>query len=207
MTNPFTESKETREQYLERMRAFLEGKTEPVDGKENSYRIFFQYYDRQFVYEDAMEVGFKKEVNNAYLKTKTNKNLELSFNPITKGGIIHTETLIVSSLKSRNYQEKIEIKLPEELKVFKISTNDPIQAKALIEDPKVAQVFAYYKDSDVQGQHRMSLTIKKGVVLVTFHPSVMRHPSIFSLHSNIHHIEEHLEKVSVLGQAVDKLPT
>ncbi len=205
LTNPFAETKETREQYLEKLRTFLEGRMEPVEGKESSHKIYFKYYERQFLYEDIIEVGFSKQVNNAYLKSTTNKDLDLNFEPFSKEGIIHTEALIVSKLNSSLFNEKIKIKVPDELKVFKINTSDPIQAKVLIEDPKIGRILAYYKDSDVKGHHRMSLKIKKGVIIVNFHPAVMRHPSLFSLHSNIHHIEEHLEKLSVLAQAIDKV--
>ncbi len=207
LTNPFGESKETREQFLEKLTKYLEGKQEKIKEREDSYRIFFKYYEKQFLFEDVMEIGFSKQVNNGYLRNKTNKTLNLHFNPIQRGGIVHSEALIASHLDTSNYQEQIEIKLPEELKVFHVDTSDPIQAKALIEDPKIANIFAYYKEADVKGQHRMSLKIQNGVIIVSFHSSILRHPSLISLHTNIKMIDTHLEKISELSEAIEKVQT
>lgn len=207
MTNPFGQTKETREEFLDKLAKFLEGRVEPIKERDNSFRLYFKYYEKQFVFEDMLEAGFSKEVNNAYLKNKTNKTLNLKFKPIEKGGIVHSETLMVSRLNSANFQEKIEIKLPEELKVFKIETDDPIQVKALLENPQVAEILSYYKDSDVKGIHRMSLKIQNGVIFLEFQPSVMRHPSLVSLRTNYQLINDHLEKLSILSEAIDKVAT
>jgi len=206
LTNDSGQSKQPREKYLEKLKNFLAGTIEPIADKKNAFRVLFDYYDRSFIYEDRIEEGFSDGVNKAYLKIKTNKSLDISFVVKEKEEGLHSKTLIFSTIDKQNIPSKeTAINLPEKLEPFKIVTSDPMQAKALLENSAVGKIISYYKDSEAKGRHHMSIKVRKGVIILDFHPVLTRHPSLLSLYASVNKIQDHLEKLTVLAEAVDAL--
>ena len=67
-----------------------------------------------------------------------------------------------------------------------------------LSDPKVAGVFKYFKNNNLQGKHLCTLKIIHGMVVLEFHPSGTCTPRPLHLLSNYDSIEGHLDQMIII---------
>ncbi|MBN1869096.1 MAG: hypothetical protein JW847_00750 [Candidatus Omnitrophica bacterium] len=189
-----------REQFLQELSNFLQGTLEPMesDSNEKSYRIKFRYKEQDFVYEDLENQGFKDKVYKAYLKAKTPSKLMLTFAEKEHSTRIRTEIFIASEVSTNNMDEHVQLRVPKYLKDLKIVTNDSAAANKLLEDPKTASVFKRYKNVDNRGYFFLTISIVNGEIVLEFRSIKSCHPNVFDLRSDIHSIDNHLERMIAL---------
>lgn len=194
--SPF--KKRTREEFLAELEKFLEGKTEPIPDKEDSYQIKFTFEKQDFIYEDVKVAGFKEDSYESCLKAQTRSNLTLQFTEKERDPIIRAEIIQASAIPDSIAPQEAKLQLPKNLKNFSVFTNDVRRANEVFQDKKVASIFSDYKNVDVRGYAFLSLVIKNGMVILNFHPSGRYNPRPISMLSDIHPLEDYLDKLLVV---------
>ena len=90
--------KKSREEFLEEVAKFIEGKLEKAQGQEGSYQINFNFEGQHFLYEDFEDKGFKEKLNKAYIKSQTSTNLTLAFTEKERKMRILSDVFIASNI-------------------------------------------------------------------------------------------------------------
>ena len=192
--------KKTREEYLQELVQFLEGKLSPLEGYENSFRITFQYEGRAFEFQDIEDKGFAGLGHKAFLRTQTDSVLTLSFTEAARSGI-RSNIVQASQISSK---ETSSLTIPEELKEFKIFTNQIKQAGALFFDDTILDIFVNYKQQDPHGHPLMPLRIQDGWLSLEFFSGINMHPNLFDLQNSVSKIERYLKHFLILAKVIEQ---
>jgi len=189
----------TRAECLERLNKFLEGQLTPLEGYEQGYKITFHFDGTDFVFEDIEEEGFQEKVHKAFLKTKTQTNLTITFTESERATI---RSNIVKALEITDKPiEKLAI--PKELKRFKVFTNDIEKTNALFGDPRVLDIFVHYANTGLRGEPSMSLKIQDGWIVLEFFSSVTMRPNLFDVMQSPAKIESQVINLIRLAKVVE----
>lgn len=192
--------KTTREQFLEELRAFLQGALEPIESDigTNSFRIKFQYKGQDFVYEDLEKKGFKGKDFKGYLKTKVPNKLTLTFTEAKRSTKIRSDIFLASEISSHYASDHIDLIVPKFLQGLKIFTNDPGLTNEIFGDNKLSGVFKKYKNVDNRGYAFVSIGLVRGEIILEFRSVGTCYPNVYDLRGNIHSIDDHLERMMLL---------
>ena len=193
----------TRAEYLEGLSKFLEGQLTPLEGYEQGYKIQFNFEGLDFVFEDIEEEGFQEKVHKAFMKTKTQTNLTISF---TEGARATIRSNIVKA--SEITDQPIEkLVIPKELKRFTIFTNNIEETNDLFANPRILRIFIHYANTGARGEPAMALKIQDGLIVLEFFSRVTMRPNLFDVMQSPAKIETELFHLIRLAKAVEgKLP-
>lgn len=200
---PSTKEK-TREEFLEELTHFLEGKLEPLEGQDNAFRIIFQFEGVDFMFEDVEAAGFGGTNYKGYLKTKTGRNLDLNFTEVHGKVKIKSDILIASEIKDEPLRKDLKVSLPKALQGLKVFTNDPETLNKLFEDQKFVRVLSKFKNEDSRRHPFVSLKIEQGEVILEFHTNALFRPSYVQLHNDVPSIENQLNQLLVVVKTLNK---
>ena len=201
--SPFT--KKTRGQFLKELAEFMEGSLQPLPGKEQGFSVSYQLEGVNVIFEDFLDQGFDRKGRKALLKVKTNNPLILGFMEKEGKATSRSAPFMPSQISDEPIEKIIKVKIPDQLKFFRILTNDPLQTNFLFEDPRVLDIFLAYKNLDNRGYPYMSLKIWEGEIILEFQPTAACHPGLPDLQQDIPTIENHTEKLLVLYRLLEEL--
>ena len=190
--------KKTREQFLKEMAEFMEGSWEPVQTTQqlNAFKVIFNFEGENFTYEDLEEVSFREKLLKGYLKCQTSSLLDLYLTEKEKSEKIIQPDLHFPSQKSgQDFKEKVKIRMPKSLKHFHVYTNNPQDTNALLDNDKIAQIFAGFRNRDSRGRSFSSIKILHGEVILEFSSSVVYSPNRSDLVNNVASIENYTKKL------------
>jgi hypothetical protein len=189
-----SDKQETREEYLKSLTKFVGGVQEPMEGHEDSYRIFFRHGGVKFIYEDVKEQGLGELVySRGYIRAPAPFMLNLTFLEKSK-----------SSLISRSSGGVVD--LPEKLREFIVTTDKPVEVNKLFLLDDVVKVFAKFKDRDPRGHPVVSLDIKSGVLVLKLHSTnEVIEPNILGLQCNVYSIEDYLDKMLIVIEGLEEV--
>ncbi len=192
--------RKTREEYLRELAQFLEGQLSPLEGFENSFKILFQSAGRAFEFQDIEEKGFAGPGHKAFLRTKTDSHLTISFTeaarPTIRSNIVQASQI--------GEEEGSSLIIPRELKEFKIFTNNVKQANALFFDEKILDIFVNFKQLDPRGHSVVPFRVQDGWLSLEFFSGVEMQPSLFDLQHSVAKIEDYLKDFLFLAKAIEK---
>ena len=200
-----TAPQDKRKAYLKKLKDFLEGNLESIEGEDDSYRITFHYKNNEFVYEDIQQHTFGDRVfYQGYLRVNTGTNLVLSFTERERTAMRDS----VSSLQDIHspWKQNIgKVMLPEDLNRFKLFTNEPALAQRLLADEEVVKIFVKFINMDRRAHPVMSLEVLEGIVVLRFYSSGGFRPSLFDLVENYTAIEPYLEIMTYMTGRIRKV--
>jgi len=196
LKNPF--QKKTREQYLQELAHFLEGKVEPIEDKENSFRISFNFENYKFVFEDIELLGFGAKDTKGQLIAETSRHLNFGFVETREKTSIKSGIMLASEIVDEPARKIVKVRLPESLSKFTANTNDPTTANRLMQDERVVQVFESYRNKDARGYHTISLRIVDGKVILEYQRSGITKPSLLGLIGDTASIESDIRKLLII---------
>jgi len=195
----------SRDQLLKDLGEYLEGSLDPIQGKENSFRIRFTFEDENFVYENIQTKGFRDAFFRTYLKVETLSRLSLNFTEKEHRKIIRSEVVRTTGISDKAASYKHKIFVPKKLQNFDIHSNNPGHANELLGDPKVLKILLEFKNVDSRGYHFLSLEIVDGVVILEFHPSGRCNPTPLHFLHDFDSIEILLDKLLVIVNRLNNL--
>lgn len=199
------EHEQPRENFLESLTKFVEGKKTPIDGRENSFQVEFDFEGQPFVYEDVETKGFRDHVYKVYLKAKSKSNLTLSFVEKTERLTVRTEIFMASKIPDEPIEREAKVQLPKDFKEFGVYTNDAVKVNQLLDNPKIFQIFREFKNVDNRGFHSVGLKIVEGVCVLEFHTTGTLKPSYQTIFRNVAKIEDYLDKLCVVTKGLNDL--
>lgn len=202
LSRPAPALKRSREDFLQQLVNFLDGRLEPMAEQPNGYRIQFQFDSHDFIYEDIVEPGFKEAINKAYIKAKTSSSFSLYFTEKEAATSFRVDTLIVTELAKQPVYENVKIVLPKGFEKLKAFTNDPQTANKFLEDPRILSAYREFKNQDARGFLSVALLIVDGALVLELLPVGNFRASLIALQSHIPSIEDYLEKLVII---IDKL--
>jgi hypothetical protein len=194
-----------KEQYLKKMADYFEGRYEPPTDSGPTHRVYFQFENQEFVFEDTEKVGFGKHTDAGYLKIKTSSPLNLTFAEKEQAKSVKSDIIIASQIPNEPLEAMAKLRIPKALKDFNVFTSDPIQASELLEDPKAGPIFVNYKNHDQRGYPFMSLLIRQGTLMLEFHPVIGFKPSLLDLRKNVPSLEDYAHQLIAVAQAVEQI--
>lgn len=202
--SPF--EKKSREQNLQSLAKFLEGKLEPIEDEayDNSFRIKFRFSGVDFVFEDWEKQGFKDKVYSCFLYAQIPGKFMLTFSPKEKPSKIKSDIFIASQVSSNVSDGEEPLELPKFLKDFQVTTHDTRDANKFLDDGKVAAIYKHYRRIDTRGNGVMPIQIANGRVSLEFYADTDLEPNIKDLYHHIPVMENHLNRMSALIRQVKK---
>lgn len=204
LNSRFFEQKDKRRRYLESLAELLEAKLEPVPGAENSFQIRFLFKNREFVFEDVEDRLQDTAIYRVSLKAKTASNLKVSFTERPRT-TIRANVQSFNDLKSPWTAGADKVILPVDLQGFMLFSNDTKKAIALFANEAVVKIFLSFMSMAKRGHPAMSLEIVDGIVTLSFHPAGELKPTWVDLQNNPSRIEDYLDPLHVIAQAVDAM--
>lgn len=188
--------KPTREQFLQSLEKFLEGKLRPIEGQRENFQIDFFFEGQTFVYEDVIDRGFKEEARKGYLKTRIHADFSLYFSEKPRSTTMKTDVFISSQVPDGPTRPDAWVALPPSLKGLDVQTNNIRLANKLLANAKIVEILLEFRSVDSRGYPSMSWKIADGVMILEFHPAEGKVPSYRDLTSRISAIEDYLEELS-----------
>lgn len=189
--------KTSREESLQSLAKFVEGRLEPMAGQTGGFRIRFTLEDQEFIYEDVPEKGFGESAYKGCLKAETGRPFSLMFTEKERGGMARLKLIIPSQIPDEPSQAGAKLDVPESLKDLNIHTNNPAAANKLLGDRKVLSFFTELKNIDNRGHALMPFKIMDGAVILEFQSLPARHPSLQALYNDISVMDVYLDKLLV----------
>ena len=183
-----------RRRYLQSLAEHLESSVEPIDGKDNSFKIHFQHQGQDFIFEDMEDYKLEKEIfYKGYLRLKSRKGLMLSFTerPRTQ---FRSDADSLSDMISPWSNKPQKVHLPKGLADFNVYTNNPDLVNRLLEDPAVVDAFVKSKDSSSRGSPVMSLEVMDGSIVLRFHEGNL-HPQLDDIRYNPSSIDQYTNRL------------
>lgn len=200
---PSPKEVKSRDVFLEGLRKFMEGRMEAIPDSEDGYEIFFQWQQRDFIYQDVYTPGFKTRVNKAYLKLHTVSSLTLTLSEKKNERVIRSDTSVFPNGKIRDNSALQSMDIPDSLKEFSVHVNKNAKAKELFSDPKIARIFADFKNMDSRGYPICSLRIVDGTIILEFQPNARFRPSLDVLYADVAMIEDYANKLIFLANRIE----
>lgn len=188
--------KPTREQFLQSVEKFLEGKLRPVDGQPENFQIDFFFDGQSFVYEDVIDRGFKEEARKGCLKTRIHADFSLYFSEKPRSTTIKTDVFISSRVPDGPARPDAWVVLPPSLKGLDVQTNNIRLANKFLADPKIVDVLLKFRSVDSRGYPSMSWKVADGVMILEFHPAARKIPNYRDLTRRISSMEDYLGELS-----------
>lgn len=193
-----------RDRSLQKLADFLEGKLEPLEGFDNSYKIEFEHKGKSFVYEDVEDKGFSDVSHyRAFLKHKTSTPFVLSFTEKSRTQMRANIKSLQDVVRNPWGSKANDLATPKGLEEFTIFTNQIPQANELFANEQIVDIFVRYKNIDARGYPVMSLEIPDGTAVLRFHGEGELKPNLFDLRSNVASIEHHLDNMVVIIDKVE----
>ena len=192
--------KKTREDFLEELRKFLEGRLEPLAHFENSYRIAFDFEGRAFEFEHIEDKGFEKVHYKAFLKTKTPTDFILNFTEAARA-TIRSDIVQASNIKEPTVER---VAIPKELKGFNIFSNHPVWVNGIFAYDKILDIFLDLRSKGPRGEPIMPIRVQDGVVSLEFYLGALLKPNLHDVHENVAKIENYLDRVALLAEAIEE---
>ncbi len=189
--------KKSRRRYLAHLAKFLSGQLNPSLQYPHSFQINFRFEGFDFVYEDIDDRVLEMITHKGLLKTKIPVDLTLVLIERIRSEI-RDNVKSISDVSSFWNRMDDSLPIPEELKEFKVFTNDADKARRVLWDQKVTKVFLKYRMFDSLGKPVMPLDILDGWIILRFHPSREMKPSLVDLQSHVSSIDEHLAQMIIL---------
>lgn len=202
--SPF--KKKSREQFLQDLAKFLEGKVEPINDETypNSFRIRFKFSGEDFIFEDWEKQGFKDKIYIAYLKVQTPSRLTLTFAEKKRSTKIRTDIFIASDVSSQSVERTVKLQAPEHLNDLNIYTNDTIAANEILETKRISSIYKQLKNIDPRGYAFMPIEISNGCVILEFYSEKMFQPKLSTLYRDVSFIENYLDNLMTFVRALQK---
>jgi len=188
--------KPTREQFLQSLGKFLEGKLRPIDGQPGGFQIDFFFEGQAFVYEDVIDRGFKEEARKGSLKTTIHKDFSLYFTEKPRSTTIKTDVLIVSKIPDEPIRPDTMVALPPSLKGLDVQTNNIRLANKILANARIVDILLEFRSVDSRGYPSMSWKIADGVMILEFHPAEGKIPSYRDLTGRVSAVEDYLEELA-----------
>ena len=200
--------KKTREQFLEELARFLDGKTEAIEDEAyvDSFRICFKFSGEQFIYEDVLTTGFKEKINKGYMKVKIPNKTTVRFEAKKALMKIKKDIFLASEVSTQSEQVTYKVQIPKQFEDFGVYADDPMIANSLFEDKKIAGIFNDYKNKDRFGHSFIAMAVIDGFVVLEFYPEEIFYPSLISLYKDVPSIDNHLNKMMTIFHKFKKFP-
>lgn len=199
--------KPTREQFLQSVEKFLEGKLRPVDGQPENFQVEFFFDGQSFVYEDVIDRGFKEEARKGYLKTRIHADFSLYFTEKPRSTTIKADVFISSQVPDGPARPDAWVVLPPSLKGLDVQTNHVRLANRLLADPKIVDVLLGFRSVDSRGYPSMSWKVADGVMILEFHPAEGKIPNYSDLTRCISSMEDYLGELSKIVRFFKETPS
>ncbi|HBR14452.1 MAG TPA: hypothetical protein DD723_02780 [Candidatus Omnitrophica bacterium] len=196
--SPF--KRKSRPEILRSLAKFLDGRLEPIEQAENSFRIRFTYEGREFVYEDWEEQGIQNTIYKTYLKLQTPGNFTLNFTEKSRGGSVRSDLILISKIDANSVYKDSKVQIPKELQDFNIHSNNPVLLNDLFQEPKIIKIFSEFKNRDNRGRPFMTLKIIEGAIILEFPYSGLYYPKPLNLQPNFHSLEVYLERLFFISK-------
>ena len=185
---------------------FVQAKSEPILGYENSYQIKFSYEGKVCIYEDYETKGFHNVVHKPFLKMPTPSKLNIQFTEKKYERLVSSRPMLASDMLS-DVKFAPTVQIPKELRMFNIATNDVMLTNELFNDWRVKRVFNEFKNIDAQGRPSSSLKILDGVIILEFHSSGLSHPKSLDFEANMGQLETYIKKLLVIRNKIESTIT
>jgi len=195
------QKKKTREQYLEELIKFTEGKLEPIENGiyENSFRVLFEYEGERFIYEDIEKQGFRGKVYFAYLKIKASSDLTLTVRGKDRSLKVLSSIFLASEISTEKVGNAASLEVPSFLNDCNIYTNDVYQTNRFLADKKIAAIFKKFKNFDASGLPFLPIEIVEGLITLSFSSEPTFHPNLNQLMSDVGSISDHADTMLTLA--------
>ena len=197
------EKQKSREDFLKELAEFLEGKFCAIAGKEDSYRVDFEFEGIPFYFEDVEQKGFRGKAYKTYLKVKTKSELTLYFTEKENAAVKMT-MVMASEIPNEPIQVQQKVNLPSSLNTFKAFTNNAFRANQLLENKKIEQIFLEFKNLHKRGSPFLSISIVNGIVILEFHTIATFKPNMIALRNNPSLIDHYVERLGLVVQELNK---
>ncbi len=199
--------KQTREQFLQSLEKFLEGKLRfIIDAQPGGFQIDFFFEGQAFVYEDVIDRGFKEEARKGYLKTIVHKDFILYFKEKPRSTTIRTELFISSQIPDGPTRPDAWVVLPPSFQGLDVQTNNIRLANKLLANARLVDILLEFRSVDSRGYPSMSWKIADGVMILEFHPASGKTPSYHDLTGRISSIEDYLVDLAKIVRFFKELP-
>lgn len=196
--------RKTRTELIEAIEKYVKGKCELIEGCENSYRISFDYYGKNFIYEDMEMKGFHDKVLKSYLKVQMPGKLTIQFTEKMHKRVVDNKVITATEMLS-DVSNVAKVRIPPELNVFDVMTNDIQKSNILLNDRKTKRVFNEFKNFDTQGRPMNSLKIIDGMIILEFHSSGVGRPRSLDFEGNVGVLEDYMRKLRVIVNKVEAM--
>jgi len=190
----------SQRELLDALAKYLDGTVNPILDQEDALRVDFRFKQISFVYEDVGLKGFKEKIYRGVLKCSTQTPLTLYFTQKEAKTTMRSDIVISSNISSDDVSVETQISLPKDFNKFMLHTNDKLQAKRFLENPKVIKVFREFINTDKRGYALVTLKLAKGEIFLDFHPARDIHPNRLEMLNNIPSIENYLKKLIEIAQ-------
>jgi len=193
-----------REKYLLSLTDYLEGRKEPLEGFNNSYRITFSHEGFEFNFEDIEDAGIRTTFYKGFLTVKSRSRLSLTFTE-KEAATFRTKAKTIKDLSSGWGMDSVLVHLPPELKRFGVYTNDPPRAGKLVADSRVTGILADCSNEDKFGHPLMSMEIIDGMLILRFHPPGILKPTLYDLRHNVTTIDPFLDDMAYIVKKLNAI--
>ncbi|HLF17973.1 MAG TPA: hypothetical protein VI749_03650 [Candidatus Omnitrophota bacterium] len=204
LKRPSQKEIKTRDEFLSELVEFVEGKLEPLEGFENSFKISFNFEGHSLVYEDMELPGFKAKSNKCFLKAPVPQKFDLQFQEKEQSAKI-IQSNAPAYGKGETHRAGGKVELPSKLKRFDVSTNDYQLANRFLSQAKVVQILGEYDNVDFRGNHFIAIKIIRGEIILEFYTEGRYHPNLGSVKNNIHLFDDHIKNVLTLKKILGTL--
>lgn len=192
--------RQTREQFLQSLAEFLEGKLHPIEGQPENWQIDFVFEEQPFFYEDVFEHGFKGNERKGDLKTRVHDDFTIYFTEKPRSTTIKTDLIISSNVPAGAPRPDAWVVLPPSLKGLNVQTNNIRLANKLLADKGIVEILLQFRSEDQRGYPSMSWKIVDGVMTLEFHHAEGKTPNYRTLTGRISCMDNYLEDMLKIVQ-------
>ncbi len=189
----------TREEFLKQFEEFVGSSFQPIEDQENCFRIVFNFDGEEFVFEDIEKHGFKGNTYKARLKVAMPGKFNMSFIERTADAVKHSSILESTGLDSKIYKQQLHFKMPKELSLFDVVTNNMKLAQEILNDDKIVRIFSEFKNIKGPGYPFVSFRIEDSELILDFYPFEAPFlPNLRFLYSDVASIEDYCQKMLII---------
>ncbi len=186
----------TREEFLKQFEDFVGSSFQPIEDQENCFRIVFNFDEEEFVFEDIEEHGFRGNVYRARLKVLMPGKFNMSFIEKTGDLVRHSSILESTGMDSKLHRRQLHFKMPKELSLFDVTTNNMKLVQQILNDDKIVRIFSEFKNTKGPGYPFVSLRIEESELIMDFYPFEAPFlPNLRFLYSDVASIEDYCQKM------------
>ena len=196
--------KKPREQFLEELSQALEGRIEPMVDIKNSFRVSFTFNDKNFIFEDIEDEGFRETLYKAFLRVKTDTKFNLSFAEKKVRSVIRPDMIMTSQIPDEPFVPEVKLDLPNQFRSFETLTNNVEIVNKLFKNTKLLPFFLECRNVDSRGWPFMTFKIVDGFLILEFQAFGSAFPSLSVLYKDVRIMKNYLNPMCTIVDILNR---